>query len=398
MRPSVLARVLLVVTALLTLALIVLVVLLELDASYEPADSLTDSLPDIIMTLSFVIVGAVVTIKRPDNLVGWALSLAGLGLLVSGVLGLYGELALFAKPEQELPGGGGAAAVVDGAWTPLMAGVFLLLVVFPSGRASSPRWRTITTVVLGAFAVVWVLVTTAPGKLDPPFEAFENPLAFTDSQSYLAIAWVLIGACLVAIAAAAVSLLRRFRRSRGEERQQFRWFAASAGLLLLTLPFSAIFNWSGIVGAIFGIALIALPISVGIAILRYRLYELDVIIRRTLVYGGLSALLAGLYFAIVLALQQVFSSFAGGSDLAVAVSTLAVAALFGPARRRVQQAVDRRFYRRRYDAQQTLETFAARLRDEVDLDALGTELRTVVRDTMQPSDVSLWLRPAKEKP
>jgi hypothetical protein len=252
-------------------------------------------------------------------------------------------------------------------------------------------------VVLGAFAVVWVLVTTATGKLDPPFEAFENPLAFTDSEAYLVIAWVLIGACLLAIAAAAVNLLRRFRRSRGEERQQFKWFAASAGLLLLALPFSVLFNWSGAAGAIFGIALIALPVSVGIAILRYRLYELDVIIRRTLVYGVATAVLAGLYFGIVLLLQQVFSSFAGGSDLAVAVSTLAVAAMFGPARRRVQQAVDRRFYRRRYDAQRTLETFAARLRDEVDLDALGSELQTVVHDTMQPTNVSLWLRPAEER-
>ncbi len=350
------------------------------------------------MTLSFVIVGAVVTIKRPDNLVGWALSLAGLGLLVSGVLGLVWRAGAVREARARAPrrrrGGRRRRRCVDTAHgrrvpasrgLPFRPGILAALAHDHGSRARLPSQSS------GCSS------STAPGKLDPPFEAFENPLAFTDSQSYLAIAWVLIGACLVAIAAAAVSLLRRFRRSRGEERQQFKWFAASAGLLLLTLPFSAIFNWSGVAGAIFGIALIALPISVGIAILRYRLYELDVIIRRTLVYGGLSALLAGLYFAIVLALQEVFSSFAGGSDLAVAVSTLAVAALFGPARRRVQHAVDKRFYRRRYDAQQTLETFAARLRDEVDLDALGSELRTVVRDTMQPSGVSLWLRPAQEK-
>jgi hypothetical protein len=174
--------------------------------------------------------------------------------------------------------------------------------------------------------------------------------------------------------------------------------AGSASLLVLLLPVQYVFDFSGAAGLVFTIALTALPISVGIAILRYRLYEFDTIIRRTLVYGGLSALLAGLYFGIVLALQQVFSSFAGGSDLAVAVSTLAVAALFGPARRRVQRVVDRRFYRRRYDAQRTLESFAATLRDEIDLDALGGELRSIVRETMQPAQVSLWLRPPDIRP
>jgi hypothetical protein len=397
MRPSVLARLLLVVTVLLTLALIAVVVLLELDASYEPADSLVSSVPEIIMTLSFVIVGAIVTIKRPENLVGWALSLAGLGLLVGAVLSLYGELALFAKPEKGLPAGAAAAVIGGGAWAALMGGVFLLLLVFPSGRVPSPRWRPFAIAVLAGFAIVWVIISTAPGQLDPPFEAYENPLAVTSSDNYGAAVYLIILVCLLSLAVAAVHLLVRFRRSRGAERQQFKWIAGSAGLLLLMLPVQYAFDFSGAAGFVFSIALTALPVSVGIAILRYRLYEFDVIVRRTLVYGGLTAILAGLYFGIVLALQQVFSSFAGGSDLAVAVSTLAVAALFGPARRRIQTAVDRRFYRRRYDAQRTLETFSARLRDEVDLDALGTELRTVVRHTMQPSDVSLWLRPAREK-
>jgi hypothetical protein len=245
--------------------------------------------------------------------------------------------------------------------------------------------------------MVWVIISTSPGQLEPPFEAFENPLAFTSSSGYVAIIWPIIAFCLICVGLATISLLLRFRRSRGEERQQFKWLAASAGLFLVMLPIQYVFEFSGAAGAVFTVVLIGLPVSVGIAVLRYRLYEIDVIVRRTLVYGVATAALAGLYFGIVLALQEVFSSFAGGSDLSVAISTLAVAALFGPARRRVQRVVDRRFYRRRYDAQQTLEGFSARLRDEVDLRALQEELGRIVEDTMQPAHLSLWLRPTEER-
>ena len=175
--------------------------------------------------------------------------------------------------------------------------------------------------------------------------------------------------------AAAVIVVRRFRRSRGDERQQFKWFATSAGFLVVTVPIATAFNWTGIGGIVITFQLIALPVSVGIAVLRYRLYEIDVIIRRTLVYGTLSALLAGTYVAVVIGLQALFSSFAGGSNLAIAVSTLAVAALFMPVRSRVQRFVDRRFYRRRYDAQRTLESFGARLREQVELETLRADLR-----------------------
>jgi hypothetical protein len=275
-----------------------------------------------------------------------------------------------------------------------MAGVFLLLVYFPDGRLPSPRWRTVTLLVLLGFAFTWLVISTAPGDLDSPLEKYENPLAVTQSKAYVLVLVAVIPACLICLVLAGISLVRRFGRSHGLERQQFKWLAASTALLVLTLPFAAAFHFSEIAGAVFAVALMALPVSVGIAVLRYRLYDLDLIVRRTLVYGVLTAGLGGLYFAIVLGFQELFAPFAGGSDLAIAASTLAVAALFRPARRRVQAFVDRRFYRRKYDAERTLEAFAARLRDEVDLDALRAELTSVVIEAMQPAHVSLWLREA----
>ena len=389
--PAVLARGVVAATALLVAAAVVLVTLLASDSSYAPEQSLLDSLPDMLMTLAFALVGAVVMLKRPENLVGWALSLAGVGLLLGGVLGAYSELALLAKPEAYLPGGRVAGALAPGSWTPLMAGVYLLLVVFPAGRVP-PRWRRVAPLVLGGFAFVWAVISTAPGNLEPPVDAFENPLAFTDNGAYILVIVPVIAFCLVNVAVAAVGLILRFRRSRGEERQQFKWLAGSAGLLAATLPFAAAFNYSSIPGVVVTVALTALPVSVGIAVLRYRLYEIDRVISRTLVYGSLTVILGAAYAGLVLAGQWAFSSFAGGSNLAIAVSTLAVAALVLPLRRRLQHVVDRRFYRRRYDAQRTLEAFGARLREQVELDALAADLSRVVDATMQPARVSLWLR------
>ena len=387
--PRTLSRVAAAISVVLFACFVVLLVV----ASFDPDFTSTgDALGNAVIIAPFVGVGVVVTWKRPANLVGWALMLAGLGILLEGVLRTYAELALLAKPEAGLPAGGAAAAIALGAWTALMGGVFLLLIVFPSGTLSSPRMRRFAILVLLDFAALWFLIATS-SKLEPPLKAYDNPLVLTTSDLYAgALAIPLVVACLVSVVAAAVIVVRRFRRSRGDERQQFKWFATSAGFLVVTLPIAVAFNWTWIGGIVFTFQLIALPVSVGIAVLRYRLYEIDVIIRRTLVYGTLSALLAGTYVVVVIGLQALFSSFAGGSNLAIAVSTLAVAALFMPVRSRVQHFVDRRFYRRRYDAQRTLEGFGARLREQVELETLRSDLGIVVEDTMQPAHVSLWLR------
>jgi hypothetical protein len=383
-----LSRVAAAISVVLFACFVVLLVVASVDSDFT---STGVALGDALIIAPFVGVGVVVTWKRPANLVGWALLLAGLGILLEGVLRTYAELVLLAKPEAGLPAGGAAAAIALGGWTALMGGVFLLLIVFPSGTLSSPAMRRFAVLVLLDFAAIWFIIATS-ADLEPPLKGYDNPLVLTTSEVYAALGVPLVVVCLVSIVAAAAIVVRRFRRSRGDERQQFKWFATSAGFLVITVPIAAAFNWTGIGGVVITFQLIALPVSVGIAVLRYRLYEIDVIIRRTLVYGTLSALLAGTYVAVVIGLQALFSSFAGGSNLAIAVSTLAVAALFMPVRSRVQRFVDRRFYRRRYDAQRTLEGFGARLREQVELSALRTELDTVVTETMQPADCSVWLR------
>jgi hypothetical protein len=272
-----------------------------------------------------------------------------------------------------------------------LSAIFLLL--FPEGRPLTAHWRFAGW--LAGCAIVLSVLGEAlrPDRLTG---GFANPIG-VDMPGLLQAVRVAGASLLTAsFAAAVLSLALRYRRARGVERQQIKWLAyVVAAPLAVALPVAAV-DWdlAGDVlwgGALFAL-LVGIPVATGFAILRYRLYDIDLLIRRTVVYALVTGGLAALYFGLVIGMQAAFSGFAGGSDLAIAGSTLAVAALFRPARARVQAAVDRRFYRRRYDSQRTLESFAAHVREQVDLEALTAQLGAVVSATMQPRHVSLWIR------
>jgi len=354
----------------------------------------------IFALAGYVVVGALVATLRPDNAVGWLLLAIAISLAVPEV-----GLAYVRKP---MSSGDFAAVWFAGWWqiVPYMLALGLLPLVFPDGRLLSPRWRPV--VWLGGIALALSIVGAAlqPGPLDVPIRV-QNPLGVGGGAAdAVGIArWT--GDTLRAVVGvlAAGSLAVRFRRARGVERQQLKWLVlvalvALAGLLVSNAAARLPGRWLTPAGDIaWNVLLFAfvlgLPAAVGIAILRHRLYDIDLVIKRTLVYGSLTALLVATYLVLVLAFRLALDPLAGESDLAVAGSTLAVAALFRPARSRIQALVDRRLYRSRYDAARTLDGFSARLRDELDLETLGADLRAVVRDTMQPAHVSLWLREAR---
>ena len=347
--------------------------------------------------LVFALVGAVLMSRRPENPIGWLLS--GMSILEAvWVLTLgYARFALYG--DAALPGGtaaGWLTLVVD---TPPFALAMLLVLLFPTGRLPSRRWRVLPVAVVAWITVVTLQNAFASGPLEY-VATVDNPLGIEALEPFTSLDALPLGTPL--FVAAFASLVVRFRRANGVERQQLKWFLFWASLVALflvagaileaTVPENEVADYAA--GAVFAVLITAIAVSIGIAILRYRLYDIDVVIRRTLVYGVLTATLVLTYVGSVLLLQLVLRPLTEQSDLAIAGSTLAVAALFRPARRRIQQAVDHRFYRRRYDAARTLESFGARLRDELDLDTLGTELGGVVRETMQPAHVSLWLREA----
>jgi hypothetical protein len=265
----------------------------------------------------------------------------------------------------------------------------------PDGKLPSPRWRWFSRITLGLIVLAMVGLATTPGKVEG-VRGTTNPLGSHVLSSLTTAILLLIVSFVVGLTA----LVMRYRRSGAHDRVQLRWVAlggaAFLGIYLITLPMN---SWGGehsalgaTITAVSQLAFAALPISIGYAILKHRLYDIDTVVNRALVYGALTATLVGAYLGSVLLLQLVLSGVTGGSGLAVAASTLATAALFGPARAHIQEGVDRRFYRRRYDARRTVESFAARLRDEVDLAALSGDLSSVVTETLQPAHVSLWLR------
>ncbi len=355
-----------------------------------------------VTALTFSTIGAVVASRRPDNPIGWLF--CAIGLLATIVLfsSEYAAYALLAQTDS-LPGGLAMAWVRSWAWV-LYLGLFVLLfLVFPDGWPPTSALRWYTGLVLVVVAIGTVLAAFSPGPIDAIGGAVENPLGIKSlwgigTNSAVGPVESLLYALGIP---AASSLFTRMRRAKGVERQQLKWFAYATLVLVggvvlaFTISEATSTRWLGEIGFILTmVGLAGLPMAVGMAVLRYRLYNIDLIINRTLVYGFLTALLALVYFGGIVVLQRLFILLTGEkSTLAVVASTLAIAALFNPLRRRIQSFVDRRFYRRKYDAVKTLEAFSAKLREETDLDALSDDLVVVIRETMHPAHVSLWLRP-----
>ena len=344
---------------------------------------------------TFATLGALIVSRRPGNIIGWLFLVAAVAGGMQFFSGQYATVAL--SHSTRLPGGAYAAWLSTLMQLSAVSTTLFVILLFPTGRLLSPRWRvvawTTALVILGSL----ISLALSPGPIQD-FAPTTNPFGLrVVVPGFLRTIGGWLGlACIVAVV---VSLVLRFYRSRGEERLQLKWFvyAATLGILAISLedlvpaPFGV---WITVLAWI--VAPVSLPVSAGIAILRYRLYDIDLLINRTLVYGALTAMLVLVYFSGVATTQAMFRALTGQEQqpqLAIVVSTLVIAALFNPLRRRIQSFIDRSFYRRKYDAAKTLEGFSMKLRDETDLNALSDDLVRVVRQTMQPAHVSLWLHP-----
>jgi hypothetical protein len=357
--------------------------------------------------LAFPLVGALIASKRPQNPIGWICLTAGFLWMLIVLSDSYGTYGL-AKPGS-IPYPVASEALGLWLWVPPVGllGTYLIL-LFPNGRLPSRRWRPLAWLSGAVIVLGSVGIALAPGSVED-LGGVRNPFGL-EGAPWVAYAAVVVPLLPVCILASAVSLVLRYRRSGGEERQQVKWIAFAASFVglvaLITVVSTQMFApesletagtqplWLELLQDAELLSLAGVPVAVGFAILRHRLYDIDVVINRTLVYGSLTAMLVAVYYGSVVILQYIFRALSGGeSQFAIVASTLAIAALFNPLRRRVQGFVDRRFYRRKYDAAKTLADFGVRLREETDLETLGSDVERVVRETLQPAHVSLWLRP-----
>jgi hypothetical protein len=346
-------------------------------------------------------VGALVVLRRPENPIGWILCVSAFLFAFSLFSGTYALYALVTRPGS-LPAGEVAAWFSAWVQDPVYLLFVYLFLLFPDGRPSSRRWRPLlwisgilmaTTILVGAFD---------PGPIQGD-EPMRNPLGIEATAEVFAVVGELVlYLTMLLLVVSAVSVYLRYHRAGGVEREQIKWLAYAAAVLGVVAVVALIgelllggFGWW--IFLVLVLALFGIPLSIGAAVLRYRLYDIDIVINRTLVYGPLTVLLAAAYVASVAGLQAILRATTGQeSTLAVVASTLVIAALFSPLRRRVQAFVDRRFYRRKYDAAKTLEAFGSRLREETDLEVLSNDFLGVARRTVQPAHFSLWLRPDAE--
>jgi hypothetical protein len=354
----------------------------------------------ILAGVSAATVGAVLTSRRPSHPVGWLLLVVGLSDQFDGLTSNYVHYGVMGRPGG-LPAAGYLSGFYNSGTVLMIACIGFIALLTPTGSLPSPRWRWWARVVVTATVVLLVSQALDPHPLVPEDPAFKNPLAAPPALvGPLTLAAAAGGAILlVGLVVAAGSLVVRYRRAGGTERQQLRWLALAAAVaaaaLVVAVAAAVLGGSVGVVLVAAGISVALLPLATGAAILRYRLYDLDRIISRTLAYGLLTVLLGLGYAGVVLGLGRLLPK---SSSLVVAAATLAVAAVFQPARRHIQQAVDRRFNRARYDAARTIAAFSARLRQQVDLSTLTAELVAVVDQTMQPTTASLWLRPPRPGP
>jgi hypothetical protein len=341
---------------------------------------------DRLQFLGLPLVGATVTALRPRNRVGWLLCVGGLGFPLWDFAEAYATYHLFIQP---VPAGMLAVWGTNWLWAPTWGMPGLLFLLFPTGRLPSRRWLPLGWWTIGVSGAVVFLTAFAAGEV-LQFPGVRNPAGFIPLGDPEATLTPLFAAMLLGTVLATVSLVMRFRRAVGEERQQLKWFVLAAAvfvtyMLLNSLLISAAEQVAGMLvsAGLYG--------ALAVSLLKYRLYDIDVVISRTVSYAALTGLLAGTYLLVVMTLQAALAPLASDSQLAVAGATLAVAAAFGPLRRRVQTVVDRRFNRARYDAQVTLERFSANLRDEVHLEEITQRLAGAITSTVQPASVQVWL-------
>jgi hypothetical protein len=370
------------------------------DPTRSPAVETFDWMTGWLPFMVFLTVGTVIVARRPKNVIGWLCCAIGAAVSFSGFGSSDAARSIAADPDR-IPGALVLHLLGQVLYLmPLLGLLPVLVLVFPTGRLPSRRWRPVLWIVVVGLALYVISVMLKPGPAGDGLPA--NPLGVEAADRVLgpiaAVSGLLFAVFVVLVLA---SLVVRFRRARGEERQQLKWLVYGVLLLALLIPtLGRVVEQipSPFAGPVFAAVMFSIiPVAIGLAVLKYRLYDIDRIISRTLAYALLTALLAGLYAVVVLVLGQLFGGITERPpSWAVAGATLAVASLFQPARRRIQAVVDRRFNRRKYNAARTVEAFSARLRNQVDLDTLSGELLSVVDQTMQPTTASLWLQPSTQ--